>query len=125
MNDTHSLYYNVDHSSMYGSNLSTVFADGPPPLDETEEDHGEFVFSPETNAIGEAVLSKIESKLQRDAEGKPLEETKQSNFSSDFETKPNTSDEEFGAFADFSASTCFDTSSKEDTSGSEWAESNS
>ena len=55
---------------MYGSNLSTVFADSPPPLDENADidDHGEFVFSAETNAIGEAVLNKIEGKLQKDAE---------------------------------------------------------
>ena len=94
MNDTHSLYYNVDHSSMFGSNLSTVFADGPPPLEDGDDDHGEFVFSSESDAIGEAVLSKIEGKLQRDAE-----DEKSSLHSDHAETNQNS--EKFEAFANF------------------------
>ena len=112
MNDTHSLYYNVDHSSMFGANLSTVFADGPPPLEDGDDDHGEFVFSSETDAIGEAVLNKIESKLQRDAEERPVVEVETLN--SDIESKPNT--EEFGAFANFETTNQFDTSGKQQVS---------
>ena len=114
MNDTHSLYYNVDHSSMFGSNLSTVFADGPPPLEDGDDDHGEFVFSSETDAIGEAVLSKIESKLQRDAQGRPVGDISSSNSS--VEIKPNSSAEKFEAFANFEAANQIDTSRKQDSS---------
>ena len=107
MNDTHSLYYNVDHSSMFGSNLSTVFADGPPPLEDSlnDDDHGEFVFSSETDAIGQAVLNKIESKLKKDAETRSAGgERENSSLGSDIETKPNSSTEKFEAFANFEAS---------------------
>ena len=112
MNDTHSLYYNVDHSSMFGSNLSTVFADGPPPLEDGDDDHGEFVFSSETDAIGEAVLSKIESKLQRDAEGKPVLERERLNF--DIESQPIT--EKFEASANFETTNQFDASGNQEVS---------
>ena len=114
MNDTHSLYYNVDHSSMFGSNLSKVFADGPPPLEDGDDDHGEFVFSSETDAIGEAVLNKIESKLQRDAEGRLAGE--KSSLNSDVEIKPNSSTEKFEAFANFETANQIDTSDKQDAS---------
>ena len=114
MNDTHSLYYNVDHSSMFGSNLSTVFADGPPPLEDGDDDHGEFVFSSETDAIGEAVLNKIESKLQRDAEGKSVGD--KSGLNSNVEIKPNLSEEKFEAFANFEISNQNDNSDIQDAS---------
>lgn len=100
MNDTHSHYYNVDHSSMYGSNLSTVFADSPPPFEEDEDDHGEFVFSAENNAIGEAVLTKIEGKRQKIAETEG--ESEWSDFA-DFNNDGIQSDNVV-AFADFATS---------------------
>lgn len=38
-------YYGVNNSELYGSNFSTVFADAPPPLDDTfDEDDNEIVF---------------------------------------------------------------------------------
>ena len=116
MNDTHSLYYNVDHSSMYGSNLSTVFADSPPPLEEdTEEDHGEFVFSAKNNAVGEAVLNKIEGKLQTNAEaGEKLEWGDFTDFNSHEGNEEEARPDNFVAFADFGASDAnsFDTRNK-------------
>ena len=105
MNDTHSHYYNVDHSSMYGSNLSTVFADSPPPLEEDETDHGEFVFSAENNAIGEAVLTKIEGKLQKSAETEGESEWSDfADFNSGEENSHGIQYNNFVAFADFTTS---------------------
>lgn len=108
MNDTHSLYYNVDQSSMFGSNLSTVFADSPPPLDDGEDDHREFVFSSETDAVGEAVLNKIDAKCQRDAEAKLACDASNSRL----EIKPNSSTEKFEAFANFETPNQIDASGK-------------
>lgn len=87
---------------MYGSNLSTVFADSPPPLEEDADDHGEFVFSAENNAIGEAVLNKIEGKLQRNAETRDKLDVE--NFADFNGGEGGIQSEKFVAFADFDTS---------------------
>ncbi|XP_046849120.1 aftiphilin-like isoform X2 [Xenia sp. Carnegie-2017] len=69
MNEAHAMYYNVDHSSMFGSNLSTVYADGPPPLEDIndEQEESDFKeFSSGKTSIRDEVLDGPKSNLQFD-----------------------------------------------------------
>ncbi|XP_031565979.1 aftiphilin-like isoform X2 [Actinia tenebrosa] len=88
-------------SNLYGSNLSTVYADGPPPLDDTlEEDDGEIVFRDKSPR-----KESPEPKLVKDEKGTVSGESDFNPWSKNDATKDEAVDDfgDFSGFADFSS----------------------
>ena len=116
-------YYGFNKSDLYGSNFSTVLADAPPPLDDTEEEDNDIVFRNQGKKLetkSEKPVSPLLKKLYSQSSGdesnfditskSPVDD----QFSSD--DKPSDQDKEvhndqqpesdfgdFAGFADFNS----------------------
>lgn len=102
-------------SNLYGSNLSTIYADGPPPLDDTlEEDDGEIVFRDKSPR-----KESPEPKFDNDKSGPVSGESDFNPWSKNDTKQKDVAADDFGdfsSFADFSSAFGGDTKSQNESS---------
>ncbi|XP_048585770.1 dentin sialophosphoprotein isoform X2 [Nematostella vectensis] len=91
--------YGLKNSNLYGANLGSVFADGPPPLDDTlEDDDGDIVFRDNQSKLAANLsdTSKASQLCNESINGASI-----SNQNTSPDPSDNTKDDDFGGFASF------------------------